>query len=298
MPGLIPWNSQPLDRWAERHAKGKFVELGGRRTHYIEKGSGPVLILLHGFFYDSYLWAENIDALARHFKVYAIDLWGCGFSTRELLNYGYPLYAEQLRLFMDALNIDRASLVGQSMGAGTAIKFCVQHRQRVDKLVLVSAAAMPNPLPLMAKFFNLPGIGEFLLNLKTDAFRKAALTDVFIHNKALVTDAYFENVTRAQKIRNTVEVGLKIQRANFFGMLGAEVRQLGDMDVPVLLVWGREDKATPLRCGQQMHAILKGSRLEILDKAGHVPNFEQAERFNRLAVDFLRLRSRVETLAV
>ena len=190
MPGFIPWNSQPLEGWAERHAKGKFVELGGRRTHYLEKGSGPPLILLHGFFYDSYLWAENIDALARHFKVYAIDLWGCGYSTRESMNYGYPLYAEQLRLFMDALNIDHASLVGQSMGAGTALKFCVQHRRRVDKLVLVSAAAMPNPLPLMGKFFNLPGIGEFFLNMKTDAFRKTALKDVFIHDKALVTDAF------------------------------------------------------------------------------------------------------------
>lgn len=297
MSDFIPWNSQPLDRWTERHAKGKFVELGGRRTHYIEKGFGPPLILLHGFFYDSYLWAENIDALARHFKVYAIDLWGCGYSTRELLNYGYPLYAEQLRSFMDALKIDRASLAGQSMGAGTAIKFCVQDRQRVEKLVLVSAAALPNPLPLMGKFFNLPVIGEFFLNLKTDAFRKTALQDFFIHNKALVTNDYFENVTRAQKIRNTVEVGLKIQRSDFFGTLGAEVRQLGDTDVPVLLVWGREDKAIPLRCGQQLHGILKGSRLEILDKAGHVSNFEQSERFNRLAVDFLRVRSRVEAIA-
>lgn len=287
MSDFIPWNSQPLDRWAARYAPGKFIDLGGRRTHYTEKGSGPPLILLHGFFYDSYLWAENIDALAQHFKVYALDLWGCGYSTRALQDYGYPLYAEQVRLFMDALGIDRASFIGQSMGAGTAIKFCVQHRQRVDKLVLVSAAAMPNPVPLMATFFNLPKIGEFILNLKTDAFRKAGLKGVFIHDKALVTDAYFENVTRAHKIENTVEAGLKIQRTKFFDKLSAEARQLADMAVPVLLVWGREDKAVPLRCGQELHGILTGSRLEILDNAGHVSNFEQAERFNELALDFL-----------
>ena len=60
------------------------------------------------------------------------------------------------------------------------------------------------------------------------------------------------------------------------------------MEVSVLLVWGREDKAIPLRCGQEMHRILRGSRLEIIDNAGHVPNFERAEEFNQLAVDFLR----------
>ena len=287
MPQSVRWNSQPLDLWADKYAQGKFIDLGGRKTHYIEKGEGKPLILLHGFFYDSHLWADNIDALAQHFKVYALDLWGCGYSAREPLDFGYPQYAEQVRLFMDAMGIERASFVGQSMGAGTAIKFCVQHRHRVEKLVLVSAAGLPNPLPAMAKFFNLPMIGEFLMGLNTDAFRKIALMDVFIHDRTLVTDRYFDDVTRPQKIENTIEAGLKIQRNGFFDALGEEISALGEMDVPTLLVWGREDKAIPLRLGREMHRLLKGSQLEILDNAGHVSNFEQAARFNQLAVGFL-----------
>jgi pimeloyl-ACP methyl ester carboxylesterase len=288
MSESVRWNSQSLDLWAGKYAQGKFVDLGGRKTHYIEKGEGEPLILLHGFFYDTFLWAENIDALARHYKVYALDLWGCGYSAREPLDFGYPQYAEQVRLFMDAMGVERASFAGQSMGAGTAIKFCVQHRQRVNKLVMVSAAGLPNPLPAIAKFFNLPMIGEFFLGLNTDAFRKTALKDVFIHDKRFVTDDYFENVTRPQKIEKSIEAGLKIQRAEFFGTLSDEIRVLGDIAVPMLLVWGREDKAVPLRLGQDMHRILKGSRLEILDNAGHVSNFEQAARFNRLALEFLQ----------
>lgn len=287
MPQSVRWNSQPLDLWADKYAQGKFIDLGGRKTHYIEKGEGKPLILLHGFFYDSHLWADNIDALAQRFKVYALDLWGCGYSAREPLDFGYPQYAEQVRLFMDAMGIERASFVGQSMGAGTAIKFCVQHRHRVEKLVLVSAAGLPNPLPAMAKFFNLPMIGEFLMGLNTDAFRKIALMDVFIHDRTLVTDRYFDDVTRPQKIENTIEAGLKIQRNGFFDALGEEISALGEMDVPTLLVWGREDKAIPLRLGREMHRLLKGSQLEILDNAGHVSNFEQAARFNQLAVGFL-----------
>jgi pimeloyl-ACP methyl ester carboxylesterase len=288
MSEFVPWNSQPLDLWAGKHAGGKFVDLGGRRTHYLEKGAGEPVILLHGFLYDSYLWAENMDALARNFKVYALDLWGCGYSTREPLDYGYPLYAEQVLLFMDSLGIQRASLVGQSMGGGTAIQFCVQHRQRVDKLVLVDPAGLPNPIPLMSRLFNLPGVGELFLGLKTDVIRKTALRQIFIHNQRLITDRYFENVTRAHKIKGTTEVGQAITRKQFFDKLSDEIHRLGSMEVPVLIVWGREDKAIPLRCGREMHRILKGSRLEILDNAGHVPNFERAGDFNQLAVDFLR----------
>ena len=288
MSEFIRWNSQPLDFWASKYAQGKFVDLDGRRTHYIEKGEGEPVLLLHGFFYDSYLWAANIDVLAEHFKVYALDLWGCGYSTREPLDYGYQLYADQVLLFMDSLGIQSASLVGQSMGGGTAILFCVQHRQRVNKLLLVDAAGLPNPLPLMGKFFNLPRIGEFFLGLNTDAIRRMGLRDVFIHSKELLTESYFENVTRSHKINNSTEVGLTIQRKQFFDKLSDEIHRLAQMEVSVLLVWGREDKAIPLRCGQEMHRILRGSRLEIIDNAGHVPNFERAEEFNQLAVDFLR----------
>ncbi len=288
MSEFIPWDSQPLDVWASKYAPGKFVDLDGRRTHYIEKGEGKPVLLLHGFFYDSYLWAANIDALAENFQVYALDLWGFGYSTREPLDYDYQLYVDQVLLFMDSLGISRASLVGQSMGGGTAILFCVQHRERVNKLLLVDPAGLPNPLPLTGKFFNLARTGEFFLGLNTNAIRRKNLRDFWIHNPELLTESYFENVTRFHKINNTTEVLLTILRKQFFDKLRDEINCLAQMEVPVLLVWGREDKSVPLSCGQEMHHILKGSRLEVINNAGHVPNFEGAEEFNQLAVDFLR----------
>ena len=154
MSGFIPWNSQPLNAWADKYAQGKFIDLDGRVTHYIEKGYGGPVILLHGFNYDTYLWEDNIDFLAERFKVYALDFWGHGYSTREPMDYGYQLYAEQLLKFMDALGIQSASLVGQSMGGGTAILFSTQHRERVNRLILVDPAAMPQSMPLVGKFFN------------------------------------------------------------------------------------------------------------------------------------------------
>ncbi|RZA08201.1 MAG: alpha/beta hydrolase [Moraxellaceae bacterium] len=287
MSDYIRWNSQPLDSWASKYAKGKFVDLDGKKTHYIEKGEGEPVILLHGFFYDSYLWEENINFLAQKFKVYALDLWGCGYSTRDPLDYSYQLYTNQLLLFMNYLGLERASLVGQSMGGGTAMMFCLQHRHRVNKLLLVDPAGLPNSLPLAAKFVNLPRVGEFFMGLSVDALRRDTLSDIFIHNKELVTDEYFENVTRFHKVNGTVESILSIQRENFFDTLSDEINRLADVDVEILIVWGREDKGIPLSRGQEMHRILKHSRLVIIDNAGHVPNFECSGEFNRIAVEFL-----------
>ena len=157
MSEFIPWNSQPLDEWASKYANGKFIDLDGHKTHYIEKGEGEPIILIHGFFFDTYLWVNNIDALAEQFKVYALDLWGFGYSTREPLDFGYQLFSDQVLKFMDALGIERASIAGQSMGGGVAIWYCVQNRQRVNKLILVDSAGEPHGLPLTGKIFNLPG---------------------------------------------------------------------------------------------------------------------------------------------
>jgi pimeloyl-ACP methyl ester carboxylesterase len=287
MSEFVPWNSQPLEVWASKYAPGKFIELNGLSTHYIEKGSGKPVILLHGFFFDSYMWDKSIDALTERYKVYAMDLWGFGYSTREPLDYGYPLYTQQLLKFMDALDIQSASLIGQSMGGGTIINFTISNRDRVDEIILVDAAGMPNKLPIMGRISNLPLLGEFMYGLNNNLVRKMTLGNTFLHNKEIITDEYFENAMRFNKIKGTSEVMLHVTRKQFFDTLIEEIKTLGSMDVPTLIVWGREEKAIPLAIGEQLHKLLKGSQFEILDQAGHCAQIDQPERFNQLALDFL-----------
>jgi pimeloyl-ACP methyl ester carboxylesterase len=287
MVQFVPWDSMPLHEWSTKYAGGNFIDLDGYSTHYIEKGSGEPVILLHGFYFDSYMWNKNIDVLAEQFKVYAMDLWGFGYSTREPVDYDYSLYAHQLLKFMDALNIDRASLVGQSMGAGTLVYFSARHRERVHKLILVAPAGMPNPLPLIGKITNLPGVGEFLFGLKNNFVRRAVLGSSFFHNKDFITDNYFENVVRFHKIEGTTPAMLQILRNRFFDTLKDDIHTLGEMDMPILLVCGRQDKSVPCKCGLEMYRILNGSHLEVFEKAGHCPHDEQWEKFNRIAIDFL-----------
>lgn len=219
--------------------------------------------------------------------MFAIDLWGFGYSTRTPLDYGYPLFAEQLLSFMDALNIPQASLLGHSMGGGTSIYFATRHRDRVNRLVLVDTAGMPNPLPLLGRVSNLPLVGELMYGLNSNFMRTTALKTTLIHDNSYISDNYFEEMTRFHKIKGSTEVMLAILRKQFFDSLQDDIRRLGQMDIPILLVWGRHDKTIPLARGWDMHDLLTGSRLEVFDATGHCPHDEVAWRFNPLAIDFL-----------
>jgi pimeloyl-ACP methyl ester carboxylesterase len=188
---------------------------------------------------------------------------------------------------MEALDIPKASLVGQSMGGGTIINFTVSNRERVDKIVLVDAAGMPNRLPIMGRIANLPKLGEFMYGLNSNVMRKMTLRNTFLHNRHIITEEYFDNATRFHKIKGTTEVMLQVTRKQFFDTLTEEIEKLSMLAVPTLIFWGREEKAIPLAVGQEMHRILKGSRLEILDQAGHCAHDDQPAIFNQLTLEFL-----------
>ncbi len=141
MSEFIPWKSQPLALWASKYAQGKFIELDGRKTHYIEKGEGKPVVLLHGFFYDSDLWAANIDALAENFKVYALDLWGFGYSTREPLDYGYQLYADRFFSFESRKKVvasRQTTLLGFVVKFDTCLVIQANCRNRATKILFNS----------------------------------------------------------------------------------------------------------------------------------------------------------------
>lgn len=284
---FVPWSSQPLEDWAERYGEGRTLDLGGRRTHYLERGAGEPVVLIHGCNLDASTWIANLDALAARFRVLAPDLWGQGYSTRGPLDWGYPLFGEQILALLDALGIARASLVGHSMGAGTAAWLARRHPERVARLVLVDAAGIPEPLPLRAKIFRLPGIARLLFWLPTDAIRRRNLLDYWIHDPAVLTEEVYRRFSWPQKIAGSSDVLISILRRDFLNALREDYEALGAHRLPTLIVWGRQDAAVPLRSGETLHRLLPGSRLAVLEDAGHLPNLDRAEAFNRLVIEFL-----------
>ena len=119
---------------------GQFVAIQGVRIHYVERGTGPIVVLVHGLADDARTWNATIEALAANYRVIAPDLIGHGRSDKPLLGYHAATFADFLEKFLDELKIDRATLVGNSLGGWAAILIALDEPQRIERLVLVDSA--------------------------------------------------------------------------------------------------------------------------------------------------------------
>src|SRR6185369_946928 len=166
----------------------------GQKIHYIEAGSGPTVILLHGLGGSSQVWQFNIAALAERYHVVVPDQIGFGKSDKPLVNYRIRTYVDFLDQFCKQLKIERATLVGNSMGGWIAAMFTASFPDRVDKLVLVDAAGYTPP-----KDFDMRTL--FGLNPTTREEMKILVSKVF-YNKAFQTDAAIEQSMAARLAAN------------------------------------------------------------------------------------------------
>ena len=274
---------------AKQYAKGKFVTVDGKKVHYLEKGSGSPVILIHGFLYHSVMWQRNLDALAEKFKVYAVDLWGFGYSQRlPQLDYSFPAYGRQIKGFMEALGIPKAALAGQSMGGGIAVHVAARYPDKVDRLILVDPAVIPYPDTIIGTIYKLPGVGEFLNSLPGDFIMQNNLKSLWFYDPNKVTDAYAKEVLQPLCIKGSHEALMYILRNVLKEpFVESEAKELARTDMPILLIHGREDKAVPLNNSRVLNKIWRNSRLAVFDRAGHNPHEEHPEKFNALALSFL-----------
>ncbi len=288
-PHIYSNDNMNYDEAVKQFAKGKIVTVDNEKVHYIEKGNGRPVILIHGFLYNTSMWEKNVDELSKKFKVYAIDLWGWGFSQRlKKEAYSFDLYSRQIIGFMDALKIPRASLVGQSMGGGISVFTAAHHPDRIDRIILVAPAVIPYPIALDARIFKLPFVGEFLCSIPGDSMMKQTLKNVFFYDKSKVTDEYAARVLKPSHIKGTYEGGLYIHRHVLVGsIVEKEAKMLAAMNKPILIIHGRDDRAVPVDRSEELAKIWKTAKLVIFDKAGHCPHDEHPEKFNRLALDNL-----------
>jgi pimeloyl-ACP methyl ester carboxylesterase len=273
----------------ERFAKGKFVTVDGKKVHYVEAGNGQPIILIHGFLCHSAMWKKNIDALAEKFKVYAIDLWGWGYSERlNEREYSFERYGKQIVGFMEALNIKKATLVGHSMGGGISVWVAAHYPERVDRLILVDPAVIPYPMTTIGKIYQLPFVGEFVNAIPGEALIKNNIKTNRFYDKNKVTEEYCKEVLQPLCIKGSYAGGMFILRNVFKEpLVESEANLLVKMAIPTLIIHGREDKAIPLDRSKRLNDLWKGSKLVIFDKAGHSPHEEHPEKFNKLAIDFL-----------
>ncbi|HEX6649129.1 MAG TPA: alpha/beta hydrolase, partial [Pyrinomonadaceae bacterium] len=248
----------------------KEIVVFGQKINYVEAGSGPTVILLHGLGGSWRAWQQNIGPLAEKFHVIAPDQIGFGKSDKPFVNYRVRTYVDFLDQFCKQLKIDRATLVGNSMGGWIAVLFTTTFPDRVDKLVLVDAAGHAPPNTVDPRTF-------YGLNPTTRAGMKALVAKVF-YSKLFQTDTAIDASIAA---RLAAGDGYTINSITESIIRGEDFLddQVKTIKRPTLVVWGREDGLVPLADGERFNKEIAGSKMVVIDQCGHVPNLEKAAEF-------------------
>ncbi len=269
------------------------VPLHGRDVAYVAGGEGPTLLLIHGIGGDWRTWEPALDGLARNHHVVAVDLPGHGGSAKGPGDYSLGALASVLRDLGGSLGLERATVVGHSLGGGIAMQFAYQFPERCERLVLVSSGGLGPDVGLILRLATLPG-SELFLSLTAPAARRLVdLASSAGHLLRLRAAADAEHYARAYSALAEPE-----SRAAFLGTLRGVVGTRGQLvdardrlylagHMPTLIVWGARDGVVPADHGQAAHEAIPGSRLEIFDDAGHLPQLDDPGRFVRVVDDFM-----------
>ena len=269
--------------------ESRYVEIDGINTHYVVAGEGRPVLLIHGLGASMVVWRENIAALAERFRVYAIDLPGHGDSDKPDIEYDADSTVEFLRKFVESLGVGQIALVGNSLGGALALMTALAHPEIVSKLALVSSGLLGREVSIWLRLPSLPVIGELMNNGPVDStgfmLRKA------LFDKSLATQELITELRRTNSLPGAREAVLKIIR-NFISLWGVKrryvrARELRRLEMPLLIVWGAEDKIFPVKHAYRAARTNSRVDLHVFSSCGHIPQLERAAEFNGIALEFL-----------
>jgi pimeloyl-ACP methyl ester carboxylesterase len=269
----------------------QYLQVNGINTRYWQLGdSGSPLILLHGGNGSIEFWLYNFAALAQHHRVYAFDMVGSGRTDYPDRSYTLTDQAEFLAGLMTALEIDSATLIGNSMGGGVALVFTRLYPDRVDKLVLVDSMGFGREISLGIRLITLPAIVSLL---RPGRWMIPAMLKSNFYDGQKLPSTWIELRYQIFAIPDRNQVILHIGQSNFnlAGVL-PQVYQpilasLPNITQPTLIIWGEFDRIIPVKHAYIAAAALPNSQLAIFPNCGHHPYLEYPAKFDRLVLDFL-----------
>lgn len=257
----------------------KQVVVFGQKMRYLEAGSGPTVILLHGLGGSTQSWMFTVGPLAEKFHVIVPDQIGFGTSDKPFINYRVRTYVDFLDEFYKQMKIDRATLVGHSMGGWIAATFASRFPEKVDRLVMADAAGYAPPA-------NFDFKSLYNLNPSTREDMKVLAGKVFF-NKSFTTDAMID-----QLLAQRMSAGDGYTINSLIDSAGRREDfldgQLDKIRAPTLIVWGREDGLVLLNDGERFKKDIANSKLIVFDRCGHFPQLEKAGEFNAALLEFLK----------
>lgn len=264
-----------------------FVDAGGLRTRTLRVGKGDPVIFLHGTSGHLEAFIRNLPAHAELYECHAIDMMGHGYTDSPPQAYRISGYVDHLIAYMDAVGIDRAHFVGESLGGWVAGRLAADHPDRVGKITLVApGGTVANP--------------AVMERIKTSTRAAVESDDIGLTRKRLellmfdsthnVTDELVDvrhAIYHRESFVNAIDRLLALQEMENREPDLLSVEQMNSIKAPTLIVWGMENPFGEVPEAHRMQESIPGSRLELFEKCGHWPQHEHADRFNALNLAFL-----------
>ena len=283
----------------QRPDEVQYVTLHGKRRAFVKKGSGPVLLLLHGLACDHTTWAPVIDELAQRYTVIAPDLLGHGRSDKPRADYTLGGYANGMRDLLTVLGIDEVTVVGHSFGGGIAMQFAYQFPERTQRVMLVATGGLGPEVTPLIRLIQVPGwfraVGALTLpgirHAETFALRAAAryggigpLRKVTrdLDEVAEIVESWTDRRTRFA-IRHLVRAVID-WRGQIVTMTD---RAYLSEAMPMAVVWGEDDLVLPAHHAGNAAALAPDVRVDVLAGAGHFPHTTHPEEFVRILDEFV-----------
>ncbi len=256
----------------------KTITVFGQSIHYFDMGAGPVVVLLHGLGSRKEDWLPVLEPMAQKYRLLVPDQIGFGRSDKPLLDYSIQTYVDFMNEFLRQLKVEKASLVGESLGGWIAGLYVAEigggaHLIPVEKLVLVDAAGLKQDKPIPD------------LNPSSLAAMRGLMEAVFYDTSWLNEDALRKIFTDKLAAHD----GYTVRSLLGNPALGTERLddRLASIKVPTLVAWGKQDKLLPIVSGERYAGGIAGAKLVSFEKCGHVPPIEKTEEFLAAAMAFL-----------
>jgi len=257
----------------------KSADMGNYKMHYIDIGKGKPIVLVHGFSDSTYCWHNNIyELIDAGFRLIIVDQPGMGKSEIPPEPYTYSIenQAKEIIRLTEKLHFKKFSLIGHSMGGGIALYISYFYPQKVMNTIAIDPACFRLTRRI---FLTYPGMTHIAPVFAGRWAVKMALKDVY-YNDDKVDDKLIDEYTRPMVKPNYVKMLCSLSRQYFSDEFDHMVDNYNKMNIPLLIIWGKQDKWISVEYGIKLHEKTPNSQLEILNKCGHNSHQECSARVN------------------
>lgn len=274
----------------EMEQHGEYAQLSNGKVRFEFAGpeGGEVVVLIHGLIGHLHVWDNQFNFLIEQgYRVLRFDLYGRGFSERVKVEHGSELFMAQVSELIDYVGIkEKFHLIGLSMGGAISTRFASHYPDKIKSIFLVDCYGIPTPKDPGIRVVQPKVIGEFFIGaLGGPILKRAPIKGIYDKKKHKGFVKWF---SAPLVIKGSKRALLSTLRNFMLENHVPHYRRLNELDIPKLILWGREDAVLPYSYGQKIHALMPKARFETFEKCGHVPQFEEPERFNHLAFQFLK----------